>query len=81
MGPRLGVHLTLRLLLHPVVADRLGGIEGICDLRVRRRLQQSSGGRIVDPDAGVAVGLETTSLGFQLIDTFDRYAVFVRPPA
>ena len=53
-----GFDLALRRLLDPVVADGGRGAQRLPDLGVGRRLEEPGRCRVVDPDAGEAVGLE-----------------------
>src|SRR5215207_7432076 len=57
VGPGLGVHPALRLLLDPVVADRLGRPDGLVQLGLADRDVATDVGEPA-PDAGVAVGLQ-----------------------
>src|SRR5215218_6045765 len=58
VGPRLGVHLPLRLLLDPVVADRRRGVEALVDVLLRQIDDQPRLLCVVRPHAGIAVGLQ-----------------------
>ena len=58
MGPGVGVHVALRLLLDAVVTHRCRRIKGLCDV-VRGQLCDEAGlDRVVRPHAGEAIGLE-----------------------
>src|SRR5215510_13204520 len=65
MGPLLGVDPARRLLLDAVVAHRRGSRQRIGDVLVAQRLEVRytgalllGDGRVVRPDAGVAIGLQ-----------------------
>src|SRR5689334_21655037 len=58
VGPGLLVHLARRLLLKPVVAYCLGGIEALGDVGVRHGFDVAGLDRVVSPDAGEAVRLQ-----------------------
>ena len=55
MGEAVGVDLSGRLLLQAVVADGLGGAEGLVEVA---RLEVAARVDGAGPDAGVAVGLQ-----------------------
>ena len=64
MRPLLGVDVAAALLLDPVVADGLGGVQRLADVGLVDRLEDLDAlrvvgaGRAAGPHAGVAVGLE-----------------------
>src|SRR6266851_6001084 len=58
VGPLLGLHTALRLLLDAVVADRSRGVERLGNLGIRGCLEEAGVRGVPRPNAGEAIGLQ-----------------------